>query len=509
MIPERSSGILAHITSLPSPFGIGDLGPSCYEFLDFLNNCQQTYWQFLPTNPTNGHFDYSPYMANSAFAGNPHLISPELLLQAGYIEKSELDNFPPFSPYIAELDQVVPLKTQLLKKAFIQFSNVIPEDYNDFLTQNSWLNDYSIFMVAKEIYNNQGWFSWPAPLAKRDQTALDNFKEQHQSKINYYNFEQYEYFRQWRLLQKESRSRDIQLFGDLPIYVSYDSVDVWANQDLFTLDPQSLKPTHVSGVPPDYFSKTGQRWGNPLYNWQSKSKDIQGKLVTWWTERLRHLFTQVDIARIDHFRGFESYWTIPEENEDATTGVWLKGPGKVFFNEIESRLGKMNIIAEDLGIITEEVVKLRDALHFPGMKVLQFAFDGNPENSFLPHNFETDQCVVYTGTHDNDTTMGWFLSEQLNEKQRNEVKLSANRSPNDASPINKDMMYLAQASISKLCIFPLQDVLGFGNDCKMNSPGEPKGNWRWRCSKEFLSEDVSQYLAQSTIRFGRNRKEKS
>ncbi len=505
MIPKRSSGILAHITSLPSPFGIGDIGPSCYTFLDFLHKSEQSYWQFLPTNPTNDHFDHSPYMANSAFAGNPLLISPQLLHRAGYISQLDLDNFPSLSPYTTEFDKVVPLKTELLEKSFISFQNNKPEDFENFLENNKWLSDYTTFMVAKQMFDDRGWFSWPKDLATRDLAAITEFREKHRARIDYYNFEQYEYSRQWNLLHKERKKRDILLFGDLPIYVSYDSVDVWANQQLFTLDSQTLSPTLVSGVPPDYFSKTGQRWGNPLYNWQSGSLEIQEELTSWWSSRLKHLFDHVDIARIDHFRGFESYWAIPEESEDAVSGKWLKGPGEPFFNEISSRLGPMNIIAEDLGIITEEVSYLRDKLEFPGMKVLQFAFDGNPKNSFLPHNFETDQCVVYTGTHDNDTTMGWFLSDKINDKQRNEVKISANRSPNDASPIHRDMIYLAQSSISKLCIFPLQDILGFGNDCKMNSPGEPKGNWRWRCSKEFLTDDIADYLAESTIRFGRNR----
>ena len=505
MISKRSSGILAHITSLPSPYGIGDIGPSCYDFLDFLYTSEQTYWQFLPTNPTNSHFDHSPYMANSAFAGNPLLLSPELLHQAGYIRKNDLDSFPTLSPYTCKFEKVVPAKAELLKKSFAAFRQQLPADFDFFVENNSWLHDYSTFMVAKEIYDQRGWFSWPKQLATREHQTIVNFREKYKNRIEYYFFEQYEYYRQWELLKKECASRSIQLFGDLPIYVSYDSVDVWANQQLFTLNPHSLVPTHVSGVPPDYFSKTGQRWGNPLYNWQSNSAKISEGLTSWWSSRLRRLFDQVDIARIDHFRGFESYWAIPEENKDAVSGVWLKGPGEKLFKEIFSRLGPMNIIAEDLGIITEEVNLLRKKLKFPGMKVLQFAFDGNPDNSFLPHNFETDQCVVYTGTHDNDTTMGWFLSNKINDQQRNEIKVSANRSPNDASPIHRDMIYLAQSSISKLCIFPLQDVLGFGNDCKMNSPGEPKGNWRWRCSNEFLTGDIADYLADSTKRFGRNR----
>lgn len=506
MIPQRASGILAHITSLPSPYGIGDIGPGSYEFLRFLKNSEQTYWQFLPTNPTNSHFDNSPYMANSAFAGNPLLISPELLHQAGYISHNDLKKTPSFSPYTTEFDKVEPFKKQLLEKAFTTFIKQPPRAFNTFIQNNKWLKDYAIFMVCKNIYNQQGWSDWPKKIATRQKAALTSFNDTYKNLIQFYYFEQYEFFRQWQLLKDQCKQNGILLFGDLPIYVSYDSVDVWSHQNLFTLDPVTLLPTFVSGVPPDYFSATGQRWGNPLYNWQSKDPQIIDGLKDWWADRLQHLFTQVDVARIDHFRGFDSYWSIPEKNEDAVSGVWLKGPGVSFFKEMESRLGQMNIIAEDLGIITEEVVQLRDTLGYPGMKVLQFAFDGNPENSFLPHNFEDRQCVVYTGTHDNDTTIGWFLSDKVSEEQRTEVKIAANRTPHDSSPINRDLIYLAQSSISQLCIFPLQDILGFGNDCKMNSPGVPKGNWRWRCGKEFLTSDIEYYLRDSTKRYGRDRK---
>lgn len=507
MIPHRASGILAHITSLPSAYGIGDIGPSSYDFLHFLKNGQQTYWQFLPTNPTNSYFDNSPYMAKSAFAGNPLLISPELLYKAGYISKSDLQNKPDFSLYTTEFDKVEPFKKQLLDKAFTNFIKQPPVAFDTFTNNSAWLKDYALFMACKSIYKEQGWSDWPIKMATRDKEVLSAFHKTHKALIEFYYFEQYEFFRQWELLKDQCKQCDIRLFGDLPIYVSYDSVDVWSHQNLFTLDSTTLLPTFVSGVPPDYFSSTGQRWGNPLYNWQSKDPLIINGLNDWWADRLQHLFTQVDVARIDHFRGFESYWSIPEENEDATSGVWLKGPGFQFFKEMESRLGQMDIIAEDLGIITEEVVQLRDTLEYPGMKVLQFAFDGNPENTFLPHNFDNPQCIVYTGTHDNDTTLGWYLSDKISEAQRTEIKIAANRTPHDSSPINRDLMYLAQSSISQLCVFPLQDVLGFGNDCKMNSPGVPTGNWRWRCGKEFFTSEIENYLADSTKRFGRDRKD--
>ncbi len=506
MISKRSSGILAHITSLPSPYGIGDLGYSSQKFLSFLKKSEQTYWQFLPTVPTSSIFDHSPYMSNSAFAGNPLLLSPDLLFEAGLITRATLNEYPELSPYRTEFKEVKRHKELLLQKAFKNFLPAKKSGLEKFREENEWLSDYTLFKVAKDLYQSTAWSDWPTGIARRTNSYLVELKNSHRQRIEYYEFEQYEYFRQWQLLKQEATRQDIQLFGDLPIYVGYDSVDVWANQNIFQLSKLTHRPTHVAGVPPDYFSKTGQRWGNPLYDWQNSSPIIKEQLLGWWTKRLQHLFTQVDVARIDHFRGFESYWSIPEENDTAVDGEWLKGPGISFFQEIQKRLGPMNIVAEDLGIITEEVATLRDKLQFPGMKVLQFAFDGNLQNEFLPFNFKDPNSIVYTGTHDNDTTLGWFLSDQLNDKLRRDIKKQVNGDLNDYKKIHHDLIYLAQSSISKLCIFPLQDVLGFGNDCKMNSPGVPTGNWRWRCGEEFLAEEISNYLRETTISFGRGRK---
>ncbi len=503
MINKRSSGILAHITSLPSPYGIGDIGRSSYRFIDFLSDGDQSYWQFLPIGPTNRPFDYSPYMSSSAFAGSFLLLSPDLLFEADLISEPSLKVHPEFSPYHTEYTNVAEYKINLLREAFSRFRPEKFPEYADFIKKNSWLDDYAIFMVAKEIYHEAGWFDWPRELSTRSAAALRAFFDQHTEEINYFRFEQFEFFRQWQLLRSYAGSKGIQLFGDLPIYVSYDSVDVWANQQIFTLDPEALRPTHVAGVPPDYFSETGQRWGNPLYDWQSKDENIQKNLIQWWAERLAHLFTQVDMARIDHFRGFESYWSIPEVNKTAVNGVWLKGPGKSFFTSIFNKLGPLNIVAEDLGIITPEVEMLRAELGFPGMKVLQFAFDGNPDNSFLPYNFTSPNFIVYTGTHDNDTTVGWYMSDKLDENQRQNVRLLANRDPGDHRGIHHDLIFLAQSSICILSIFPLQDILGFGGDCKMNSPGVAEGNWRWRCGEEFLTREIADQLKMSTRRFNR------
>lgn len=506
MLTKRSSGILAHITSLPSPFGIGDIGPSSFEFIDFLADCGQSYWQFLPTVPTNRIYDYSPYMGTSAFAGSSLLISPELLFQDGLLSQFDLDNRPAFSQYTTEYDAVLSYKSKLLRQAYQRFQAKDFPEYTTFLENTAWLDAYAIFMTLKGLFNNTGWFDWPREFAQYHQSALQTILTDHIETINFFRFEQFQFFRQWRMLRQYASEHGISLIGDLPIYVSYDSVDVWSHQTIFTLDPSTLRPTEVSGVPPDYFSKTGQRWGNPLYNWQSTDKEIKNELLHWWSSRLAHLFSTVDITRIDHFRGFESYWAIPEKSETAIEGEWLKGPGADFFRDMGKELGVLNIIAEDLGIITPEVVALREELGFPGMKVLQFAFDGNLDNSFLPFNFHSANCIVYTGTHDNDTTVGWFLSDKVDDKVRSFVKRMANRQFHDQNGAHHDLIYLAQSSIAVLCIFPLQDILGFGNDCRMNSPGVANGNWRWRCSKDFLTGEVAQYLQSSTNFFGRGRK---
>ncbi len=507
MSKKRSSGILAHITSLPSPYGIGDIGSSSYDFIDFLVECDQSCWQFLPTGPTNSTFDDSPYMSISAFAGSPLLISPQLLEKEGLITKQELKAHPSFSPYETDFKKVRLYKTEILHRAYQNFDPVNMQNYQLFLENSKhWLDDYALFMSLKEKYPSKSWNKWPLLPGKKGKSTVDHFFSSNINRVNYYRFEQYVFHSQWELLHSYAQQNNISLFGDLPIYVGYDSVDVWANREIFFLDPVTCKPTHVSGVPPDYFSETGQRWGNPLYNWHHEDDAVVERLYDWWTKRLYALFQQVDMARIDHFRAFESYWAIPEEEATAVKGEWLKGPGKEFFDKIASALGPLNIVAEDLGIITEEVEQLRDVLGFPGMKVLQFGFDGNPDNTHLPHNFTTPNCLTYTGTHDNDTTVGWFLSSQLDDTQRRTIKKMVNRNFRDNSPIHRDLMYLAQSSISQMTIFPLQDILGFGNDCKMNSPGVPSGNWKWRCSREFLTSEIAQDLHYSTRLFGRGRK---
>ncbi len=500
---KRAAGLLVHITSLPSSFGIGDLGPSSIQFLDFLRDCGQSYWQMLPVGPTNPIFDNSPYMSTSAFAGSPLLISPDLLYQNGLVSRERLDNHPIFSIYTTDFATVIDYKKKLLKEAFSNFSPKKENEYEPFVQQTQWLDDYALYMTLKNKYSHSSWSTWPGEIASRDSKTLSLIQREEAETINYYRFEQFEFYRQWQALHNHARALGIRLFGDLPIYVGYDSADVWANQAIFTLNPTDFSPTFVAGVPPDYFSKTGQRWGNPLYRWNSKEKSIKKSLLDWWTQRFASVFTLFDVVRIDHFRGFESYWTIPAEEDTAIKGRWVKGPGKPFFVEIFKRLGKLDIIAEDLGDITPAVIKLKDSLCFPGMKILQFAFDGNPDNSFLPYNFESSNFVVYTGTHDNDTTLGWFLSDRLGNQERSRIKAYVNRDIHDSRGIHHDLIHLALSSTAALSIIPLQDILGFGSDCRMNTPSTNTGNWRWRCAPEFLTSEISTWLREQTELFGR------
>jgi len=500
---HRASGILAHITSLPSPYGIGDIGPASTNFLKYLEDSGQKYWQILPTCPTSLLFDSSPYMSTSAFAGSPLLISPDLLVKDGYLSQDQLIPLPSVSHYLTHYDTVTTYKLNLLKQAFELFKLRSDKNYDNFCKQTPWLKDYALFMTLKEVHDGKPWFQWPHDIAKRSPEALAKKREMYAEQIDYFQFEQYIFHSQWLELRRKAQLHSVKIIGDIPIYVGLDSADVWANQPIFELDTAGLKPLYVSGVPPDYFSKTGQRWGNPLYHWHAKDKSVKAQLLDWWTERFRSVFKRVDVARIDHFRGFESYWAIPESEETAVKGTWLKGPGAPFFKTIQNRLGTLNIIAEDLGDITKNVTILREKLGFPGMKVLQFAFDGSHDNPFLPHNFTSSNCVVYTGTHDNDTTLGWFLTGTLDDTFRQNVKRMANRSLNDGSSIHEDFIYLALSSTAKLAIIPLQDLLGFGSDCRMNTPGTSTGNWQWRCAPEFLTAEKSSWLKEITSRFGR------
>jgi len=355
-------------------------------------------------------------------------------------------------------------------------------------------------MSIREREGSSAWNKWPVKLARRDEGALRICRKELAGRLDYFKFEQYYFYKQWHRLRKYANSRGIKLIGDLPIYVGYDSSDVWANHGCFDLDKRTLTPNHVAGVPPDYFSETGQRWGNPLYLWKIGHRKNQA-LYDWWRSRFRHLGRMVDLVRIDHFRGLESYWQVPAKEKTAVHGRWVKGPGHAFFDDMGDALGDLKIIAEDLGIITPEVIALRDKLGFPGMKILQFAFDPDEKNLYLPYNYETTNCVVYTGTHDNNTTLGWYLGEEGSEHAKSRARRYAN-CHNDCQ-ISWEFIRMAFASTAALAIIPMQDVLGFGGDCRMNLPGTSKGNWRWRCAPWFINGEVSGRLFSETKFYGR------
>ena len=503
ILRQRSSGILLPVFSLPGPFGIGDIGVPARNFVDFLKKSGQSCWQILPLGPTSRIFGDSPYMSYSTFAGNPLFISLEPLIKQEMVKETELLP-PPFSEYTVQYHQVNDYKNSVLRLAWKRFQGkpLAQDSLNAFIRSQPWVTDYGLFLALKEKYRRLPWYQWPVALRRRQSDDLAEARAELDENIQYFIFEQYLFFSQWQELRTYANEQGIRIIGDLPIYVAFDSVDVWANQHLFQLDAESSQPTHVAGVPPDYFSATGQRWGNPLYRWDTC--DIKGKnrLWDWWEQRLRRNFALVDTLRIDHFRGFESYWAVPAEEKTALNGQWQAGPGQAFFEEMDRRIGGMSIIAEDLGLITPEVEALRQALGYPGMKILLFAFDGTPDNSYLPYNIERDS-VIYSGTHDNDTAVGWYLNPDVAPASKQQAKRFANRQDDHAGSFHQDLIYLALSSAANLAILPMQDILGFGNDCRMNTPGTTSNNWQWRCAERFINDEVTAWLHDQTGFFGR------
>ncbi len=499
MMKQRTSGILLHPTSLPSDWGIGDLGPGAYDFIDFLCDAGQRIWQMLPLGPT-GYGD-SPYQSLSAFAGNPMIISPDLLLEEGLLTSGDIEK-PAFSDDHVDFACVIPFKSELLKKAHDNFladkpSN-IAQRYSLFCTEHAhWLDDYCLFAAFKGFHQNGPWTSWPEELIRRSPEAISTWSEKLENEIEGHRFIQFLFFDQWEKLHRYANYQGIRIIGDIPLFVAHDSSDVWSNQKWFYLDKQG-QPTFVAGVPPDYFSNTGQRWGNPLFNWEQLKNDG----FSFWIKRVELLSFMFDFIRIDHFRGFASYWEIPADEETAMNGVWKKGPGSEIFHAIERDLGSdIPIIAEDLGVITEDVKQMLDELGFPGMAILQFGFeaveDGINTSLFLPHNHHYNQ-VVYTGTHDNDTVRGWW------NMQSEEVKDFTRRYLNtDGKIIHRDMIRTALSSVAALAIFPLQDLLGLGGEARMNLPGNSGGNWQWRFLDKDLYSDLVNDLLKMTQLYGR------
>ncbi|MEA5553525.1 4-alpha-glucanotransferase [Anabaena cylindrica UHCC 0172] len=493
----RSSGILLHPSSFPSRFGIGDLGLEAYRFIDFLKNSYQQYWQVLPLGPTA--YGNSPYMCYSAMAGNYFLISLEKLVDEGFLTEADFANLPDFPVDKVDFEQVIPIKVNLLIKAFGNFKTqanaVQRKAFEDFCNSKGyWLDNYALFMALKDARNSRSWHTWEPELAKREPAALAQIKQDLAEEIFYYKFVEYEFFRQWSELKNYANQNGIDIIGDIPIYVAHDSADVWANPDNFALNEETGEAALMAGVPPDYFSSTGQLWGNPVYNWE----ELQKQDFKWWVQRFEAMLDYVDIIRIDHFRGFEAYWAVPQGEETAVNGEWIEAPGVAFFEAIKQKLGKLPILAEDLGIITPEVEALRDKFEFPGMKVLHFAFGSDPANPFLPFNYPKN-AVVYTGTHDNDTTLGWFNTANDYEKQ-NLLLYLGSISPDG---INWDLIRLALSSIANQAIIPLQDVLGLGNEARMNYPSTAEGNWGWRYRAGVLNGELCDRLQNLTKLYGR------
>jgi len=480
---QRRAGILLHPTSLPGPGDNGDLGDDAYRFVDFLASAGQRIWQVLPLGPT--HSDLSPYQSLSAFAGNRHLISLQRLVQWGWLNPDEVRIDDP-----KILSHVMAHSLQLF---ISQASEVERKEWSDFCTSaQGWLDDYALYCVIRQEEKMHAWSSWPEPLRWREPNALNEVRKRHAEEIEAIHFEQFLFYRQWQQLKRYANERGVYLFGDMPIFVAHDSADVWSQPKGFQLDAAG-QPVVVAGVPPDYFSQTGQRWGNPHYDWAWMERND----FEWWRARIAWQLQMLDMVRIDHFRGFESSWEIPANEETAINGRWVKAPGEALFNRLSAEFGSLPVVAEDLGIITPEVEALRDQFGLPGMRILHFAFDGGANNPYLPHN-HMPNSVVYTGTHDNDTTMGWFNSLRQ-DGQRHILHYLGD--PRDAMPW--PLIRAAHASVAHLAIIPMQDLLGLGAEHRMNTPGTTQDNWRWRFQWEWLEETMGRRLLEMTRLYGR------
>src|SRR5207248_3993435 len=470
----RASGVLLHVTSLPSPYGIGDVGPAAVKWIDQLHDAGQSWWQALLLGPT-GYGD-SPYQSLSSFAGNGLLISPDWLIEDGLLRPSDC-MAPPFSPSTVDYNAVIPFKHRLLEKAWTNFvrtdSAELRVAFEQFCHEQAhWLEDYALFRALKIRYNGAYYLEWPTELVQRVPKALAQARRDLANQVDQVRFTQFLLFRQGARLEKHARGKGMRLIGDLPFFVSPDSSDVWANPELFLLDDQR-SPRFVAGVPPDYFSAQGQLWGNPVYNWDT----LRQTDYRWCIDRLRALLAHVDVIRLDHFRAFAAAWHVPAGAPTAQSGQWVPGPGADFFNAVKKELGELPFIAEDLGLITADVHALRDQFQVPGTRLLQFAFDGNSDNTYLPHNY-TSNAVVYTGTHDNTTSRGWY--EELAPHQRQNFWSYLNSPERNSREVAWDLMRLAWSSPAALAIAPLQDFLNLGADARMNVPGHPEGNWSWR-----------------------------
>ncbi len=489
----RASGLLLHVTSLPSPYGIGDLGSAAFSWIDRLHDAGQKWWQALPLGPTG--YGNSPYQPMSSFAGNALLISPEQLIADGLLQASDARS--QFSPDAVDYDSVIPFKQRLLETALANFkagqrsAEALVSAYGEFCARQAhWLEDYALFLALKEKYHGAYYLEWPAELVLRNPNALAEARRELASQIDQVCFAQFLLFRQADRLKEHAHARGVSLIGDLPFFISPDSSDVWANPELFLLDEQH-RPQFVAGVPPDYFSATGQLWGNPVYDWNA----LRSTGYRWCIDRLRALLAHVDVIRLDHFRGFAAAWYVPAGAPTAQSGQWVAGPGASFFQAVQTELGNLPFIAEDLGVITADVRVLRDQFQLPGMRVLQFAFDGHADNPYLPQNF-VHNTAAYTGTHDNATTREWY--EESPDYQRQNLWSYLKRTPGTSADAAPELMRLAWSSPAALAIAPLQDLLNLGSEGRMNVPGRADGNWRWRVREDMLSSQAFQWLRDLT-----------
>jgi 4-alpha-glucanotransferase len=494
---ERRAGILLHPTSLPGRFGIGDLGYEAYNFVNFLEAAGQRLWQVFPLGPT-GYGD-SPYQCFSAFAGNPYILSPEKLRDYGFLSVEDLRIIPQFNPSKIDFGEVIDYKTSLNKKAYDNFrkdKKGLEADYTEFKKQSKdWLNDYSLFMAAKQFHKGVEWTKWDKDLViGKAKTKLEWTKKLSDT-IEYNNFTQFMFDKQWAELKDYANKKGVRIIGDIPIFVAFDSADVWAHKEYFSVDKKG-KLLFVAGVPPDYFSATGQLWGNPLFNWKEMEKDD----YLWWRKRIINLLDLVDIIRVDHFRGFDAYWEIPGKALNAIKGRWVKGPREKFFNTIQKHLGNIPIMAEDLGVITESVTALREKYEFPGMKILQFAFGSGMETKFLPHNIPFNS-VVYTGSHDNDTTRGYFEKERF---KHNDIYSHAQKYLNYfGDNITFELIRSAYKSNADTVIVPMQDILNLDGEARMNFPGTLGGNWAWRFTWNQVHHELTNTYKELTVLYER------
>ncbi len=502
----RSAGILLHITSLPGKYGTGTLGDEAYEFVDLIHKGGFRYWQILPVGPVSPSMCWSPYSSISSFAGNELFISIDLLFRENWFKnKISCDEFP--EDHFCNFDRARRFLRKVVILSFDEFLLHATEEENmEFhrfcLQHNSlWLDDYALYISLVHEFNSFNWMSWKKDIAVRDPETITTLNTKLAERVLLVKYAQFIFFRQWKRLKDYANSKGIKIIGDIPIYISMESSDAWINSSILDFDIINLKPNKVSGVPPDYFSETGQLWGNPLYKWYNSSGELNEDTYQWWKKRILHSISLTDIIRIDHFRGFESYWSVEYGEETAINGEWEHGPGKPFFDRLSSETGALPLIAEDLGVITPEVKQLREMLHLPGMKILQFAFDFNNKNEYLPHNIYEKNCVVYTGTHDNDTVNGWFYDPEFPQEYRDYVMDYLGMK--DWSDFHWRIIREAYATQADLAVVPVQDILGYGTEFRMNTPGTIECNWKWKLTNGALTEKMMKKTGKLAKMFSR------